>query len=627
MNFSSIPMMSVIDVIILGIVFVAFRYAFNNRRKIEFSNAVVGSVLIGLGLIILAGLHAYDLVLVHIFPVFVPLNEVTELTNDLRLNKVWIVHLFATSFIVSGIISLGSRLAATNVELEQRIIERTAELIDSTAALKHAQAISHLGSWAWNIISGEEVWSAEQYKIFGMKPQGPAGVASPISHDEFVDALHPDDKKSVLVALGAALAGNRDYALNCQIIRPSGEIRHIEIHGSVIRDGDGNPERMVGTVHDITVQKQSEQQYSHVLKNLADGAITTDTLGIISYVNPVMETIFGYPANEMIGQNVDMLLSTPNRSEHGHNLSNYLQSGEAQSFGGSRQVMGRRKDETIFPLDLNISEMTINNITTYFGTLRDMTERVRAEEFIIQAKLDAEASSKVKSEFLAAMSHELRTPLNAIIGFSELLTGSKFGKLLNEKQKEYLSHIDDAGQHLLNLINDILDVSAIEADKLELLESDVDIDSLVESSLQMVRSRAQKGGVKITNTLGGKRPLIFADERRMIQVLVNLLSNAVKFTEKDGTVTIGADTNSDGSTTIFVSDTGRGMSVDEVSRAMEPFRQIHDKNTPNEGTGLGLPLTKKLVEIQGGSLSIKSTPNIGTTVEVHFPKVGMALSA
>ena len=143
----------------------------------------------------------------------------------------------------------------------------------------------------------------------------------------------------------------------------------------------------------------------------------------------------------------------------------------------------------------------------------------------------------------------------------------------------------------------------------------------------MVRSRAQKGGVKITNTLGGKRPLIFADERRMIQVLVNLLSNAVKFTEKDGTVTIGADTNSDGSTTIFVSDTGRGMSVDEVSRAMEPFRQIHDKNTPNEGTGLGLPLTKKLVEIQGGSLSIKSTPNIGTTVEVHFPKVGMALSA
>ena len=620
-------MMSVIDAIILGIVLIAFKYAFINRRKIEFSKAVVGSVLIGFGLIILAGFHAYDLTLVHVFPMFIPVNEATEMTNDLRLNKIWIVHLFATGFIVGGIISLGSRLVATNVELEQRIIERTAELIDSTAALKHAQAISHLGSWTWDIKTGEEVWSAEQYKIFGIEPQGPAGNPLPVAHDDFVNALHPDDKKSVLIALGAAFAGNRGYALNYQIIRPNGEARHIEARGAVIRDANGDPERMVGTVHDITDQKQSEQQYSHVLKNLADGAITMDPKGIISYVNPMMETIFGYPADKMIGQNVGMIVSNPDQRENGHDLSSYLQSGEARNTRRSRQVIGHRKDGTTFPLDLNISEMTNNGTTTYFGTLRDMTERVRAEEFIIQAKLAAEASSKVKSEFLAAMSHELRTPLNAIIGFSELLIGNKFGKLLNEKQKEYLDHIGEAGQHLLNLINDILDVSAIEADKLELHESDVDIDSLIESSLQMVRSRAQKGGIKISSTLGQNRPTIYADERRMIQIMVNLLSNAVKFSKRNGTVTIGANTNEDGSTTIFVSDTGVGMTPEEVARAMEPFMQIRNQNTINEGTGLGLPLTKKLVEIQGGNLSIKSAPNVGTTVEVYFPKVSMALSA
>jgi len=220
------------------------------------------------------------------------------------------------------------------------------------------------------------------------------------------------------------------------------------------------------------------------------------------------------------------------------------------------------------------------------------------------------------------MSHELRTPLNAIIGYSEAVGLETFGPLANDKQKEYLKNINESGHHLLSLINDVLDVSVIEAGKLELRETEVHLNDAVEASVQMMRSRAEFGGVKLVNSVDGEAPVINADELRIKQILVNLLSNALKFTPVAGEVAINTEIADDNSVLIIVSDTGIGMDAKDIAKALEKFGQAErgDLMQAGEGTGLGLPLTKGLVEAHGGTLKIESEPNKGTTVTIRIPQ-------
>ncbi|MBC8286135.1 MAG: PAS domain S-box protein [Nitrospinae bacterium] len=518
----------------------------------------------------------------------------------------------------SNIVESRQALQDSHDKLEYLVDKRTRELSQSEEQLKAAQSVASIGSWQWNIATGEETWSDEQYRIFGHRPDG-----QPVCYEDFLNAVHPEDKQSVLDSTEKAMDGSQDYDIEFRIIRPNGEIRFIHAQAILNRDSEGNPESMLGTDHDITRKKQTQQQYRNMLENLADGAITIDEKGIISYVNPTTEKIFGYTAEEMVGSNVNMLMDEPEKSDHDKHLSRYQETGKSSIIGKGRQIFARRKNGSIFPADLNVSETIVDGQKTYFGTIRDMTERVKNEEELLRAKLDAESSNRVKSEFLANMSHELRTPLNAIIGFSETLNEQIFGPLGNEKQKEYITSIHSSGLHLLNLISDILDVSAIEADKMVLEETDVDLHETIRVSILLLKERAEKAKIKLRNTIKRNQHVIRADERRMKQIMLNLLSNAVKFTNDGGTVTIDVKANDDGSKTLSVIDSGIGMSADEIAIAMEPFRQIRRSGRSdvyvNEGTGLGLPLTLKLVEAQGGELLIESQPKTGTTVSVHFP--------
>jgi len=258
----------------------------------------------------------------------------------------------------------------------------------------------------------------------------------------------------------------------------------------------------------------------------------------------------------------------------------------------------------------------------------DVTELKNSERALNAARQEAEAASQAKSEFLANMSHELRTPLNAIIGFSEALSHEIFGPLGNLKQEEYIDNIHTSGEHLLDLINDILEVSTIEADKLELREQDVDIEEVVNASLLLINAQAEQRSVKLVNAISGYRPIIRADQRRIKQALVNILSNAVKFSNAGGGVAVNAEAGRDGAATILITDTGIGMSEADLDQAMEPFGQVHHEGAyDSEGTGLGLPLTKRLVEIQGGRLVIDSAPQSGTTVRIEFPPARVVAQA
>jgi len=255
------------------------------------------------------------------------------------------------------------------------------------------------------------------------------------------------------------------------------------------------------------------------------------------------------------------------------------------------------------------------------NTFTDITEQERARTAMVHAKEQAVLANRAKSEFLANMSHELRTPLNAILGFSELMGNATLGPLGDPKYEEYTKDINDAGRHLLALINDILDLSKIEAGKLELDEEDIDVAMTIRSCMVLVKERAGNGGVKLLTDIPDGLPALHADQRQLKQILVNLLSNAVKFTPAGGEVTLKAWSRPDSGYVFQVIDTGIGIALADIPTALAPFGQVDSALSRKfAGTGLGLPLTKSLVEMHGGSLDLQSEEGAGTTVTVRFPK-------
>jgi signal transduction histidine kinase len=256
----------------------------------------------------------------------------------------------------------------------------------------------------------------------------------------------------------------------------------------------------------------------------------------------------------------------------------------------------------------------------YYASITDISALREAQERLKRQNVELRAASKAKSEFLANMSHELRTPLNAIIGFSAAFVNGLFGRLGDPRYQEYAQDINDSGNHLLRIINDILDLSKIEAGHMQLNDAHLKIPTVVNSVLPLVRERAAEANVRMTTDLPDDLPLLRADDRAVKQMLINLLSNAVKFTEAGGEITVAAR-HEHGAILLSVADTGIGMAPEDIPRALIAFGQVDGSlSRQHQGTGLGLPLVKSLVELHQGACDVDSAPGVGTTVTLSFPK-------
>ena len=349
-----------------------------------------------------------------------------------------------------------------------------------------------------------------------------------------------------------------------------------------------------------------EKRLRALVATAVDGVMIIDAAGTVQEYNPACERLFGYGAEEVVGNNVKMLMPPPYREEHDEYLRRYRATGVKRIIGIGREVEGRRKDGTTFPMELSVGEARPGGQQVFVGIVRDITARKAAEQSLRLAKEQAEGASRAKSLFLANMSHEIRTPMNAVLGYTQIIEGDAE---LPQKYRRPLKAIRVAGNHLISLIDDILDLSKIEAGAMELNLRDFDLGDLTEDVSEMFRMRCeQKGLAWRTQARIGERA-VRGDDRKLRQVLINLLGNAVKFTDR-GQISLAVE--QDGRRYAFsVADTGPGITAAARERIFEPFQQAEEGGVKG-GTGLGLAITKRQIELMGGTLALDSTPGEGS---------------
>lgn len=435
----------------------------------------------------------------------------------------------------------------------------------------------------------------------------------------WTEGIHPDDRERYLDSYARACEDGRPFEIEFRLRQAGGSYGWIADACTPQPGAQGKPAGYLHYGWDITAHKQTEQALQEsalhtqaILDNALDGIVTIDGRGMIHSFNRAAVGIFGYAAKDVIGRNVNMLMPEPYRSQHDGYLENYRATGVPRIIGIGREVEGRRKDGTVFPMELAVSQILRKGHPMFVGLVRDITERKRVE--------------RMKSEFISTVSHELRTPLTSISGALSLLASGKLGEL-PEKARQMVEIANTNSHRLTRLINNLLDMEQLADGKMRLDMRMQPLMPLVEQSLESIQIFAAQNQVSCKLGERSDQAQVLVDGMRLQQVLANFLANAVKFSPKGGKVEI-AVIRREGAVRMEVSDQGPGIPKAFHARIFQRFSQADASDTrPAEGSGLGLAISKELAESMGGTVGFSSEEGKGARFHIELPMIETAQAA
>jgi PAS domain S-box-containing protein len=500
-------------------------------------------------------------------------------------------------------------------------VQSTAKLLELGTHFALVERAARIGYWREDIDTGEVNWSPGLFRLAGADPR----TVTP-AHEFLLKYMHPDDVLLTSSAINEAKLTGRPFRYRTRhAAMPNDPVRVYETHGDVERDPDGRITAVLGVVREVTHEVNRERQlmeseaaYRFMTDEATDIITRHGRDGVPVFVSPALLNVLGYTQEEVLG-------TAPFVRAHPDDLGLVKAAiAEAKATGNVVTYSYRAKHKQGHWVWLESRVRFVRNPETgeadnAISVTRDITQRKKFEDELMRARERAEAASHTKSRFLANMSHELRTPLNAIIGFSDVMVREMFGPMSNGRYAEYAKLVNESGTLLLDLINDLLDMSKIEAGKFELhVESFLALDAM-DGALQLLRTRAADKNVDLRSFIEPSNLTVRADRRVFKQVLLNLVSNAIKFTEPGGNITVSAAETPKG-LQLSVRDNGIGIPPEFLSRIAQPFEQAsNDPARTHGGSGLGLALVKSLVALHGGEFAIQSKLGHGTEVTVTLP--------
>ncbi|MGK2952043.1 MAG: PAS domain-containing protein [Thiobacillus sp.] len=487
--------------------------------------------------------------------------------------------------------------------------------------LRRGQLFANIGTWDWNVQSGELFWTERIAPLFGY----PVAELE-TSYDNFLAAIHPDDRQAVTDAINACVERDVPYEIEHRVVWPDGTVRWLLERGAVVRDDDGKPLQMLGVVQDIDDRKKAEialaerERLLREAQTLASiGNWTADlATGELIWSDEIYR-IFGYEPRSFAPS-----IEAFHAMVHPDDRAGVRESEKAAERTGRHDVVHRilRPDGTVRHVhELAQAETdATDRLMRLAGTVQDITEQVETEQALIAARDEADRANKAKSEFLSSMSHELRTPMNAVLGFGQLM---EYDDTLPGEHLDSVREILKAGYHLLELINEVLDLAKVESGQIDLSLEPVEVCPIVDECLGLVGPLADKRNIQLTH-LGLAGAMVRADRTRLKQALLNLLANAIKYNREGGIVRLDVRPEGKDRLRIRVMDTGPGIPARRLVELFQPFNRLDAEGSDIEGTGIGLTITQRIVEMMGGAVGVESEVGIGSTFWIELPLESMA---